>query len=248
MDFIDIVSNFVFNKSAAILADGITPEKVKEGLAGLKEVLSGLSETEMTGMVNSLTPLKSYVDKHTTEGIKTREKTLNTEIETNKRKHAEEKETLQSTINTLKSSQPVSGDPVELRKQALDEPDPSKRELLNLKADNIENKKKLADMEVSDTEKEKKLTKQTLLDVVRSEIGDRKLPKTVSDNLDFLIGVDEETTKGKVKIFTDDWDVYAKDLKTAEVIDDPPPGGGDQDKNGETAMLEKMNKKEFLNT
>ena len=246
MTLTEIIVNHVFNKGTEILADGSTIETVRKALTGIDTVITGLSDAEMRSMIEGSTPLKSYVDKHTSEGIKTREKTLNTEIDTNKRKHAEEIKTFETTINTLKSSQPVSGNPEELRKQALDEVDPLKREMLNLKAKSIETDKKLADMKASDLTKDGKLTKETLLNIVRAELGERHITKTMSDNLDMLIGVDEETTKGKVKIFNDEWDIFTKDMKTAGADTTTPPAGGEGEVDGEAAMLEKMNKKTFL--
>jgi len=241
----EFVTNYVFGKASNILLDGTTTEKVKEALAGLNTALSGLSRSEMTSMVESTTPLKSFVDLHTTEGIQTREKTLSTEFDTEKRKNAEEKNRLELSINNMKSRIPMSADPAELRTQALDEPDVTKREILNMRADNIEFKNQLAERTAIEEKQLAELTREKLVNVGRNELGDRKLPKFITDNLHMYVGTDEETTKGKFGNINTEWDDFTKDMRTAGVSPGTPPAPGESERDVEEVMNEQMSKVDF---
>jgi len=239
MNITEFVSNHLFNKGTNILIDGATSEKVKDALSGLESALKGLSEAETKSLFEDTSPFKSYVDKRTTDGVKTREDKLTSEFETEKRKFAEE-------TTKLKSRIPQSEDPSELRKQALDESDINARRMLEMRADNIEIKNQLAESTASDAKKLQELTRERLLNIARSELGERHLPKSISDNLQMFIGSDEETTKGKMANFNTEWDNLTKDIKTSGINPDTPPGSGEPVKEGEDKMNERMGSMSFL--
>ncbi|MCP4343745.1 MAG: DUF4355 domain-containing protein, partial [Desulfobulbaceae bacterium] len=184
-------------------------------------------------------------DKKTAEGIKTRETKLNSDFGITKGDLERELEQLKSSNATLKANTPLSADPAELRKQALDEVDPNKREILNMRADNIEFKNQLAERAAHEEKQTTELLREKLVNVARTEIGERHLPKSISENLHMFIGSDEETTKGKIANFTTEWDDFTKDMRTAGVTTSTPPNSGEPERDPEEVMREKMSKMDF---
>lgn len=246
MNIVDLVSNHVFGRAESILADGTTSERVKEALKGLDETLKGLSESEIKSLFEDTSALKSYADKRVTDGISAREKTLKTEFETEKRKLDERESEYKKSIETLKSRIPMSDDPASLRSQALNEPDPGKREMMLLRADNIEVKQQLEERSASEAKQLEELRREKLINVARSELGDRKLPKSLQDKLHMFIGPDEDTTKGKVQAFAEEWDNFTKDIKTAGLNTQSPGGAGDPDVPEEEKMKQRLDSMSWL--
>ncbi len=240
MNLSELVSNHLYNKGTAVLADGISADDVKKAFSGLDEVLKGLSESEMNKMTSDTPALESYYDKRAAEVIRKRETDFKTDLEKERANFATKEESYKSSITQLKSSVPMSADPAELRKQALDEPDPSKREMLIMKADNIEIKQQLAERTAIEEKQLADLTREKLVNVARTELGDRKLPKSIAENLHMFIGPDEETTKGKITNFAAEWDDYNRDIKTASLNPEKPPGTGEEEKDPVATMNEKM--------
>ncbi len=245
MNITDLVANYIFSNHASLLTDGTTADGLRTTLSGLGKALDGLSNSEMKGLVESSTAFKSYVDTHTADGINTRESNLKREYDTKLRIAGEEKETLQSSITTLRANMPLSADPAELRKQALDETDLTKREILNMKADNIELKNMNAERVANEEKQLAELTREKLVNVARTKLGDRKIPKSLAENLHMFIGSDEETTIGKIDIFNNEWDDFTKDMRTSGVDPSKPSGVGEPEIDVIANMNNEMDKIDF---
>jgi hypothetical protein len=241
----DYLSNWVFKHSVELFKDGTTSEEVRKVLAGLDNELKGLDAGEATRIFEDTTFLKSYVDKKTAEGIKTREDRLSSEFGSTKAELEKQIEQLKSSNTSLKANMPLSADPAELRQQALDEPDVGKRELLNMRADNIEIKNQLAERTAFEEKQLAELTREKLVNVARTTLGDRKIPKSLAENLHMFVGSDEETTIGKINNFAAEWDDFTKDIRTAGVDPATPSGAGEPDRDPEEVMREKMSKMDF---
>ncbi len=241
----DYLSNWVFKHSTELFKDGTTSEEVRRVLAGLDNELKGLDSGEATRIFEDTTFLKSYVDKKTAEGIKTREDKITSDFGITKGDLEKQLEQLKSSNATLKANTPLSADPAELRKQALDEVDPTKREILNMRADNIEFKNQLAERTAIEEKQLHELTREKLVNVARNELGERKLPKSISENLHMFIGSDEETTKGKMANFNTEWDDYTKDMRTAGVTPVTPSGQGIPEVDVDEKFNNEMDKIDF---
>ncbi len=241
----DYLSNWVFKHSTELFKDGTTSEEVRRVLTGLDNELNGLDGSEATRIFEDTTFLKSYVDKKTAEGIKTRESKLSSDFGITKSDLEQQLEQLKASNATLKANTPLSADPAELRKQALDESDLTKREILQMRADNIEFKNQLAERAAIEEKQLAELTREKLVNVGRNHLGERKLPAFVMDSLKSYIGSDEETTKGKFDLINEQWDDFTKDMKTAGIDPATPPGSGEPERDPEEVMREKMSKMDF---
>ncbi|MCP4585903.1 hypothetical protein [Pseudoalteromonas sp.] len=236
----DYLSNWVFKHSTELFKDGTTSEEVRRVLAGLDNELKGLDSGEATRIFEDTTFLKSYVDKKTAEGIKTREDKITSDFGITKTDLEKQLEQLKSSNATLKANTPLSADPAELRKQALDEVDLTKREILNMKADNIELKNQNAERIAHEEKQSAELLREKQINEARLHIGERKYPDFFMNNLGAYIGSDSDATKGKIDLINQQWDDFTKDMRTAGVDPVTPSGSGDPDVDPETAMKEKM--------
>ncbi len=106
-------------------------------------------------------------------------------------------------------------------------------------------KNQLAERAAHEEKLEAENLKASLVNIAQAEWGDRKLPKTLKENLQWFIGSDEETTKGKINNFGTEWDDFTKDMRTAGVETATPPGSGEPERDPEEAMREKMSKMDF---
>lgn len=241
MNLTDNVSTHLFKNADKIFRDGTTLEDVRGVLSGLDSALEG----QLTKIVEDTTILKSYVDKQRASAIQTREDKLNTDFSAQRSLLEKELEQVKSSNTTLKANMPISADPAELRKQALDETDPVQRRMLILEAANIEMSNKDAERTAREEKQLAELSREKLVNVARNRFGDRKLPSFVLDNLGAFIGSDEETTNGKIDAINVQWDDISKDMLTAGLNPSTPSGIGEQELDPEAEMNRKMNDIDF---
>ncbi len=229
MELIDAIANYLITKQSSILAD-TNESEIRKALLGFNETLEGMSSKTITSMFNETKSFKRHVDKRVDDGLETREDNLRRDFKSEKDALSNELEQLKLSNTTLKANMPLSADPAELRKQALDEPDITKREMLNMKADNIELKNQNAERTAREEQHIAELNRKELESVARKRLGDRKLPSFVIDNIGAYLGSDEETTIGKIDAINSQWDDYTKDMITANIDQQTPPGGGEEQK------------------
>lgn len=213
------LTNFVARKVFQNLTDlkeGATLDDVEAKLSGLETELAGLSDTEKVALFEETTPLKSYVDAKVNKALDGKKTELSGEFETERQK-------LTSQLEELRAKVPMD-DLESLKKAWLDAPDkekPAKKrdyEFAKMQADleSLRKEKETADAEVR---------KAKLLDVARTELGERKLPPYVK--LDHYIGTDEAETIERIKQISKNHDEYLKTLNAGSTKTETPPDGGE---------------------
>lgn len=214
MTLTNLVAKHVF-KLLTDMKEGSTIEDVEAKLTGLETELSGLSDAEKAKMFEETAPLKSYVDSRVNKALDSTKTELTGNFETERQK-------LTSQIEELRAKVPMD-DLEALKKAWLDAPDKEKP----ARKRDYEFAKMQADLETLRKEKEqsdKAATRAKLLDVARTELGDRKLPPFVK--LEHYIGSDESETVERMKQISQQYDEYLKGINASKTQGETPPDGG----------------------
>ncbi len=209
------VANYVFEKLTSI-QNGATIEDVRTALEGLDSKLQGLSDDERVKLFEDTPVLKSHTDGRVTRALEKKKDELEQTFNS-------ERQNLNSTIQELRALVPEK-DLEALKKDWLeaDEKDkPAKKqayEYAKLKSDFDAMQKKAYESEMKERKAE-------LINLAKSEFGDRNIPKFF--NIDAYIGSDKEETMEKVKLGIQEYDEFMKTVKASTVEGQNPPANED---------------------
>lgn len=217
MKITELMSNYVF-KNLTSLGDGTTIEDVKKVLSGLDTELAGLSEAEKVKVFEDTPFLKSHLDGRIGGALTLRETELNTNFET-------ERKTLNTQITDLRTKLPV--DDVETLKQTWLDASAKDKETARNAWEFAEMKQRVETIEKEKNESNRELKEAKLIEVVRSQLGERKLPDFIK--LSSFIGADEKETKERMTSVVTQFDDFIKGVNTNNVNTQTPPDGGNID-------------------